>query len=247
MFPKKIAKSQQADKTPYTIYNPHTVSLDDRKWSGDEYWILSIDPGNSHFAMRIEVRPVSLDRPFMPYTKLFEKVKLNDKLIDTYHNTTYEFLTDYLQSKHDLILQCHYIILERQLPENYKMVRLAQHTLSYFLILLKNSVLLPVIIEIDPKLKGKQLDAPSNINKRGLKLWSVAKAKELLQLRDDQVSLDILNKLKTKKDDLSDTVCQLEAMVIQWELPSTDDLVLLHDKPVIKIQMKAKPRLVITN
>ena len=117
-----------------------------------------------------------------------------------------------------LILECHYVIIERQLAENYRAVRISQHTITYFLVQLKNSTLNPIIIELDSKVKGGQLGGAMGLSSKQLKAWAVEKAISILTMRNDSFSLDILNKIK-KKDDLADCVVQLDALCSMWKLP----------------------------
>ena len=118
----------------------------------------------------------------------------------------------------------HYIIIERQLPENYQATRVAQHLLSYFIFHLQDKYLLPSICEIDPKAKGKLLGAPKGCNKNELKKWSVVKALELSEMRKDTLTINLLNKMK-KKDDIADVLCQIEAFCKMVGLPLTKNAV----------------------
>ena len=53
MYQRKTPKSQKPDRTPYTAYNPHNISLTERKWE-DTIRIISIDPGIRNYALRVE-------------------------------------------------------------------------------------------------------------------------------------------------------------------------------------------------
>lgn len=237
MFRPKTPKSQLPDKTPYTAYNPHTIPLSERNWSQDYYRILSIDPGIKNFGIRIEDRP-RLKSNSLITTKLFQRLTLSslspslssDSIINNDNlSFIYDIITNFLDQHLDLIKSCHFIIFERQLPINYRTVRVSQHLLSYFLLHLKNSPLLPIILEIDPKLKSKQLGAPSGLNDKQIKDWSVEKALYLLELRKDSFAIDIINKErnhrgKKKPDDLADTVCQIEALFSYLNLPLTEPI-----------------------
>jgi len=130
-------------------------------------------------------------------------------------------LTNFLDKYREFYDGCHFIIIERQLPQNYKATRIAQHTISYFSLFLANKPLLPAIVEISPQMKGKILGAPKGISDKQLKTWAVEEARRLLQIRQDDFSLAVLNKFATKQDDLSDTICQAEALFIAWGYPAT--------------------------
>jgi hypothetical protein len=218
-FGLKIGKSESPDKVPYTVYYPHTMACGERKWTQPWYQIVSIDPARKNYAMRIERRyhngwitPIVFDKVSI------ESIQEQDNILICH---TYEVLTTFLDKYQQFYNECHFIIIERQLPQNYKATRIAQHSISYFSIRLHNLPLLPSIVEVDPKLKGKTLGAPKNITDKQLKTWAVEKARELLTIRKDQFSLDVLNHFRNKQDDLSDTVCQAEALFICWGLLPT--------------------------
>lgn len=223
-FGLKISKSQSPDKTPYTLYYPHNTSISERVWTDNYYQFVSIDPAIKNFAFRIERRYHSGQIK----TVAFDKFKINCIKEDNGNIIcdTYNLLTSFLDKFEQFYKGCHFIIIERQLPQNYKATRIAQHTISYFLIKLTNSYLLPSIIEIDPKLKGKVLGAPKNITDKQLKSWAVEKATIMLNERNDDFALDVFRKFKNKQDDLADTICQIEAFCIYSSLNN----IIIHDK-----------------
>jgi hypothetical protein len=90
------------------------------------------------------------------------------------------------------------------------MVKVMQHIIAYFSIVTKDMELLPSIIEVDPKLKGAVFGF-GRCDYKTLKTKSVEKAMELLEERDDETSIEIMNFWKSKKDDLADTVIMIEA------------------------------------
>lgn len=218
-FGLKISKTESPDKTPYTVYYPHTIPSTERKWTQPYYQVVSIDPARKNYALRIERRyhngwitPV-----------VFDKVSIESiqQEGDTVICNTYQVLTEFLSRYEQFYDECHFIIIERQLPQNYKATRIAQHSISYFSLRLNNKPLLPSIVEVDPKLKGKVLGAPKGINDKQLKTWAVEKARELLTMRKDEFSLQVLDHFRNKQDDLSDTVCQIEAVFICWGFAPT--------------------------
>ena len=218
-FGPKTSKGESIDKTPYTIYYPHTIPITERKWTQPYYQVISIDPARKNYAFRIERRyhngwiaPVVFDKTAIDGTK---------QEGDTTVSETYELLTAFLDKYQQFYNDCHFVIIERQLPQNYKATRIAQHSISYFSIRLHNLPLLPAVIEVDPKLKGKILGAPKNITDKQLKTWAIEKARELLTIRKDTFSLGVLDHFRNKQDDLSDTVCQAEAVFICWGFPNT--------------------------
>lgn len=222
---RNIPKSQAPDKSPFTIYNPHSKNLSERKW-GPIIKIISIDPGTINYCIRIEERSIDPNVRFRPTTLLYDKFRLKKKdLVLTAENEClyYTYLLNYFDQHLDLFKQCHLLIVERQMPFNYKATRIAQHTLTYFMTKLKDLEQLPLIVEIDSKLKGKELNAPKNLNKNGLKQWAVEEATKLLNIRNDKHGLDLLKKHR-KKDDLADTLCQIEAFFSYMNWPLTCDI-----------------------
>lgn len=210
----KISKSESPDKTPYTSYYPHTIPVTERRWQQPYFQVISIDPARKNYALRIERRyhngwitPVVFDKVSVAPVKWAG---------DTQVCEAYQDLTTFLNKYDQFYDECHFVIIERQLPQNYKATRMAQHTITYFSIRLHNRSLLPAIIEVDPKLKGRILGAPKGINDKQLKTWAVEKARELLTIRKDTFSLGVLQHFHNKQDDLSDTVCQIEAVWICW-------------------------------
>lgn len=234
MYQRKTPKTQQPYKSVYVAHNPHTVPMDKRVWP-DQIRIISIDPGVTHYAIRVEERSRSVVGPIK--TLHFDKVGLKkdeQELSNDLVCPAYSFITTYLDKYLDLFKTCHMVIIEKQLPVNYRALRMSQHTLTYFMIHLKNiEPNMALIMEVKPQLKGRELGVPPNLNERGLKLWAVTKAEELLEDRNDQVGLEILHRKdpntgrKEKKDDLSDTVCQIEAMFSYFGWPLTQKVVKL--------------------
>jgi hypothetical protein len=121
------------------------------------------------------------------------------------------------------------MIIERQLPMNLKAVRISQHIISYFMFHFKNLVPnLPMIFEIDSKLKSRELGASTHLNERGIKQWSIDLCKSLLVKRQDYDGLEILEKHKRKADDVADTLVQIEAFFSFQGWPLTKEVITLH-------------------
>lgn len=195
-------------KNPYIIYYPHSLYTVDNQIES-YHQIVSIDPGIKNYAIRIEKRVNETVT-----TIVMDKFSIET---DNIICKTYQMLTDFLNKYKEFYDYCDLIIIEKQLPKNYKAVRISQHTITYFSIYLLNKPLLPIIIELDPKIKNKVLNIPKNIKSKQLKIWSVNKAKELLIQRNDYNGIKILNNFK-KQDDLSDTICQIEAFFLYLKL-----------------------------
>lgn len=221
----KIPKSQKPDKTPYTIYYPHTRATSERNWDDKYVQYVSIDPAaKKNYAFRIERRykngwitPIAFDKTHIECIDTDGEGRNAITICNTFQK-----LTEFLDKFSEFYDDCHYIIIERQLPQNYRATRVAQHTISYFSIKLHNKGNLPSIVEVDSKLKGRILKAPKNLTDKQLKTWAIEIARDLLKTREDTFSLKVLDKYRNKQDDLSDTIVQAEAIFILWGYKPTE-------------------------
>ena len=129
----------------------------------------------------------------------------------------------------------HIVMIEKQPPRSVAINRIMQHTLTYFMLKMRDLPLLPEIIEIDPHVKGYELEASPDVN---LKKWASKKARSLLDIRKDHVGLEVLDswldksipKGQRKDDDLSDTIVMIEAYCKRKGLPLT------KKRPIMKIE-----------
>lgn len=207
MYPKfKICKREKPDDTSYTLLNSTTVKRAEWPDRMSYYNVMSLDPATKNFAIRVERRWAN----GKVETVMFDKYNfvLDDPVMT---NLSYERGLDHFKKLFNIAKDCHYILSERQLPQNYKAVRMSQHVLSTLMMATMDCSVKPVIIEVNSQLKGRQLGAPRGCRDKELKKWSVEIGTELLIFRDDQYALSILKKTK-KKDDLCDTVLQAEAL-----------------------------------
>lgn len=172
--------------------------------------------------------------------KILEKVCLNGKTIlhtnsdltmncnkDLYLDTEIFFnLTDLLDKYSSYFDKCSVFQIELQMSfgkrRNPMAVKLAQHTYSYFAIRYgrfgKTIVEFPAYYKTQilgcEKLAGKTYKNGKTkwmaIDQRSRKKWSVEKATDILKNRGEETTIDNI-KSKTKKDDLADTITQLQA------------------------------------
>ena len=174
--------------------------------------ITSIDPGKKNFTIRIERR--YSDRVV---TGVFKRLNLtveNDESIES----SLVFLSNELDEiKYDLY-NSDFIFIEKQLPNNYTAVRIAQHALSYCMTKFKNNPRRTKIFEITPKLKNLVINPPKKTKAKEIKKLSVIRGEEYLEKGNDKFALEILIQNKKKQDDLCDTICQLEAMLIELNI-----------------------------
>lgn len=106
--------------------------------------------------------------------------------------------------------KCTSIIIEQQMgfgkKRNLMAIKLGQHCFSYFLFqyaLFKN------VSEFGAYYKTK-VNGAIKMSDYQRKKWAVSKAIDILTEREDFISIDIIKKQK-KKDDMSDTIVQLQA------------------------------------
>lgn len=232
-FVKKTPKSELSDNGPFTLYFPHTEKH--KKKERDYIQFFSVDPAKINFCIRVERRynfgkivPIAFDK-----TAVEESFMKNYNGVNIVTSKTYENINTFLDKYSEFFEDCDYFIVERQLPINYKSTRISQHTISYFCDKTKNMPLLPEIIEICPRLKGKLLKVPKNINEKALKAWTVSIARRILKLRGDDFSIGVMDYFSKKQDDLADTVCQIEAFCMYVGLPTTQGLVLKNEDVLV--------------
>ena len=108
------------------------------------------------------------------------------------------------------------ILVEKQMTTNKIAIRLAQHCLSYFLILYGR---FKTIIEYPSQNKTRLLGASfaERKTKKGRKDFCVRKAIEILEEMSDEKSLEIVRKAK-KKDDLCDVICMVVAYRVSFKV-----------------------------
>jgi hypothetical protein len=255
MFARKnqIPKSQLPDKCKYTEHYFHSKPKTDRIWSQKYIQVVSIDPAVKNLAIRIE--RWNFDKTIVPI--FFNRFKLLEEYKDTndYNDYNLAFVSSLklLKTLTPYFNETHIFVIEKQLPVNYKVVRISQHLITFIATTIVDNKFLASIYEVDPKLKGEIFGA-GKINEAGLKDWSVTESLKLLESRKDNASLEILqshiNNKKSKGDDLADTIMQTCALFYHitqntavdnlWEIlnnlinVSTD----LINTPMININIK---------
>jgi len=238
-FRNPIPKTQRPGKARYTIHNCHSKQvIANRNWNSNDYMrFVSIDPGRANLALRIEKRFNKSGSPII--TEVLDKYNIIEYDTDEEGASYLYQMTNLIFDKYkNLIVNSHVILVEKQMPFNYKALRISQHIISYFICKLFNHPLGSLIIEIDAKVKTDMLEAPNKSSDRDVKRWAVIKAKELLNARNDKKGLDILDTTKGKIDDVCDTIVQIEAacVLFGWRLsPEPKNLSPIVDAPPLKI------------
>ena len=140
---------------------------------------------------------------------------------ETFHN-----MIDLLDEYSDYWDKCSFFVIEQQMSfgknkRNTMALKLGQHCYSYFVIRygrFKHVIEFPAYHKTQvlgaQKIKGKKYKNGNyrwkTIDKPARKKWSINKATEILSNRGEEDTIRNI-KTKTKKDDLADTLTQLQA------------------------------------
>lgn len=213
-FAPRPLKGELPDKGPYTIrlvknahhnvYPSHTVTEGNEQRVYHYRQVVSIDPGKTNFGINVERR--------LQGDKVVPLVYHRQSFKDCPDDTMYLSMIQYLNQfwEHWENVTC--VVIERQLPINYKTTRIAQHVITYFMLVLQNLPHDSCIIEVDSQLKSKIFKGPKG--KRELKQWSPPLARQMFISQGNTWSVAILDAEK-KKDDIADAKVQLEALIQQ--------------------------------
>ena len=155
---------------------------------------------------------------------LLERVDLSDKKGNQFDLQTFINLTNYLDKNSNHFDVCTFIIIEQQLKTNPMAQRLEQHCVSWFTFTYLDT---KQIIIYPASNKTRVLGAPRKVeDKNGTlkkmtkiqrKNWACDEASRILCLREDMDTMHyIFSKNKTKKDDLSDVIVQLNSWKIKY-------------------------------
>ena len=223
MFPQKPGKKELPDKGPYTYHPILNHAKKTRIWNQGYYRVVSIDPAEKNLAFRIEKRDYD---GINITTEVFIKWDLT-AYSTAYTKTDTSYIYSYIMNDLDkytyLFRETHLVLIERQMAINFRMVRFSMCLISYFLRKMRKGIFLPMIYEINSQLKSSQLGCPKGITKKQLKEWGIDVSLHILEYRGDTISYNIIKNEKGigKKDDLADTVIQIEAFFKYMGLKTT--------------------------
>jgi len=242
MYQRKAGKYEQPDKGPYTYHPIISHKGKYRNWIQGYHRVVSIDPAEKNLAIRVEKRPYDAIKV---ETELFLKWDLTS-YSTAYNNSDtsyiYSFLMDELDKYKPLFRQAHFVLIERQMAINFRMTRLFGCLVSYFLRILKKGIHYPMIYELNSQVKSSQLGCPKGYRGSELKKWGIELALHISKYRGDDVSYNIIKKEKRigKKDDLADTIIQIEAFFKLMGYKTTFDY--LNVQTTITYSMKINPK-----
>lgn len=151
-----------------------------------------------------------------------DRVNLSEEKGTDFNLLYFINLTTYLDSIKNLIDTCSFIVVEQQVKRNPMAQRLEQHCISWLTFTYLDT---KQIIVFPASNKTRVLGAPKRVlsndkyikfTKYMRKKWACDRALDIFSLRNDIKSIDyIFNKNKSKKDDLSDVVVQIQAFKIK--------------------------------
>lgn len=172
--------------------------------SGLQYLqIISVDPGITNLAIRIEQRYANKIVPLF-----FCRITLaKEKKTASAANGIIKQCTALLKSLHSYIANSHLFIIERQVI-NKMVIRLYQHMLTYIPLVYPNLC----VLDVSPLLKTTVLGGAKGAGRPAAKKFCYNMALAILRQGGDTVSIDIIAK-DSAKYDLTDTVCQIAAVL----------------------------------
>lgn len=201
----KVPKSQKPDTTPLYFYQYDDLPTFEEK---NKYQIAVIDIGFRNMCLRIETREAYPPR-VVPL--VFVKTPIPPEENKDGYRVQVDTLIKWLDEHKDLYVSSDIIVIEWQLPQNYKAVRLSSFILTYFHLLLRGLERRPFLIEMRSGFKDDYFPQLKTLNQAARKKETVVIALDLLDLMNDKESLRVFKKNK-KVDDYADTVVMAEVI-----------------------------------
>lgn len=189
-----------------------------------EFIVVSVDPGLINLGFRIERRTrLSQNSNYCSVeTLVMERIEFSfDFTSDSMpvFNTVSKFL-DLFSNYYPRV--CVYMVEQQQIPEAYKIIRIAQHITTYFSMITR-AYPGAIVAEISPKAKTKFLGAPPKMGREGTVEWGRNEGLKYLHMRKDLYGLNRYHTYQDKADDIMVTVIQVEAIFKHLGLPTTPD------------------------
>lgn len=239
MFVKKGRKGLQEVKSPITYYNTIFPDLSNMQ----EIYVFCADPGMVNPAIRIESRNQVTNVIKTIMTVKFDVYQLSDIKLPEHINQAPMIIFNILNQYKQYIMACHIIIIEKQLQENYKALCVSKYMLSWMILNFSTLGLQPMILELDSKAKYKYLDVPKDLNEKAKKRFGTQLAINLLQMRGDIDTINLINSTPlSKRDDLCDVIIMIEALFKYYGWKTT---VPLQNVPVIVQPQQSYPNIIV--
>ncbi len=172
--------------------------------------IASVDPGKKNLGFRVERRyldPTDPERCIDVETLVWARYSTKydpsgkDEIIHIYNDILLHFDKALRDIDHiDIVLVEHQLTLAKR-----EIIQIQQHITTYFMLTYRSAI----IVDLDSHLKGRQLGYKPP---EDLKKWSIRIGKSILEGRENDVGAQgIFQTYKSKHDDLTDTLLQIEA------------------------------------
>ena len=178
--------------------------------------VASLDPGTRSFAVRVERRVPGAPPAMLLYVLVSFGGKAAMKAAEEDDNKVlrvWGLVLSFLDSIADVLAQVNLYIFEQQLSPNHSVAKMSQHVMCAIMCRFRDRPPFPVILEVSPQLKSPLIrERHPEAKGKELKKHAPEAARQLLEARGDERSLAIMREHK-KKDDLSDVVLQIEALV----------------------------------
>jgi hypothetical protein len=208
----KTPKSQKPINLPLYFHRINDTEVQDYNlfWKQDYRQIATFDIGHKNLARRVS------RRYFYPMIEplVYDKTEVRIEADENNFQVLFSDIEKWLDEARETYLGCHVVIIEWQLPVNYQAVRISTFILSYFHFLLKDSPLLPFLVEMRSGFKDDYFPVLKPLNQNARKTKCEDIGIELLELQGDTWSLDILRSGKSrgrkKQDDYADPVIMEE-------------------------------------
>jgi hypothetical protein len=260
-FRKKPKNKSKIGKEPmkfFSVFNPHQSDAPLYPKESEGKWIQvgSIDPAIYNFGLRVErwhddgrIETIIFSHTNFTQHDGFKVQEVGKE--NFYYANSVRILRAMCKN---YLEDCQFICIESQLSFNYDMTRMMSHIIGVLSTCLSEKGNLPILIEMDPKLKTRLLGAPPMKKKDDVKKWAIVKAFEFFEEEDDQESLEFMREMQKckKADDVADVKCQLKVMELLLatgvlpkilERPKRSLVVKLKPRPRIKVKIKSKPRI----
>lgn len=199
---KKLKRDYHKDPFEHTYLTCYNYN--DQCLPRENITIAAFDPGVVNTGLRIEDRKIEEDGSTKVDT-IEQQLIISDKKGDCQH--FYVKMRNKIYELKEKLKKCDYILIESQMPNNPQAIRMCQHIISTLLSFLADSNTL--VIEILPTVKSRAFGL-KGVRGKDLKKWAVEKAIDILQERNDDTGLKLLQSSK-KKDDQSDVVLYCES------------------------------------
>jgi hypothetical protein len=246
---KKTPKSQKPDNVPLYFHRIHTETEIDYNalWTQNYRQLTIIDIGYENLCRRISRRHIF---PKKIELRVADKTDVRIETDEEDYRVLFQDIKTWLELHREEYFASHVLIIEWQLPQNYKAVRISTFILSYLMLLLEDAPLKPLLCEMRSGFKDNYYPVLKPLNQNARKAKGVEVAEEHCHLSGDMESLEIMlgstsKKKKKKQDDVADTILMEESFCLfaeenGWSFPNyrtTRTITLTRKEPDRKVRI----------